>query len=217
MQNIIKEVIKRLETRRGAFHNEADLQFEFAWEINRVLLENNIDNRIRLEHFVENEKNKREYIDLLIVINENERYMFEFKYKLKKDVQTFNNEKYKFYNHGAQNLSAAAIFRDIKRLEKQVLENGVKEGYVIFLTNEKRKFNFAKSKSITGIKDFSLFNEQTDTFTIDTNKKYHYEHGKRNDKNEKGFKCEFEFKKDYRGQWESFNDYFDCLIIKVMK
>jgi hypothetical protein len=61
----------------------------------------------------------------------------ELKYKTKKAVFEFNNEKYSLSNHSANDVGRYSFRKDIYRIEKYLEKNqNSKVGYVLILTND---------------------------------------------------------------------------------
>ena len=62
MEGYIKKVLENLKLKRRVFYSEADLQFEFAWELHKILPEA----EIRLERPV-TINNEVYYIDIWVL------------------------------------------------------------------------------------------------------------------------------------------------------
>ena len=135
----IKKIIELLSQRRPIFHNERDLQFEFA-----LLLKELYNSDVRLEYFYSlesaNDKhNKRNYIDIVLQ-NSNDCILIELKYKTKTPKETIihNGELFLLQNHGAQDYGCYSVLSDLSRIEKVKEINGKKviAYYSVLLTND---------------------------------------------------------------------------------
>ena len=115
----MKDVISNLANRRPVFHSEADLQFEFAWELAQT---SGIP--IRLEVPTTNIGE----IDLII---RKPAAAIEFKYKTAKAQMNIGDEDFNLSQQGAQPLGRYDVLKDLWRIEKTGLG-----GYVFFLTND---------------------------------------------------------------------------------
>ena len=115
----IESTLEKLAERRPVFHSEADLQFEFAWEIRK-----SFDYQIRLEYPMRNIGELDIFLpDLSIII--------EFKYKTKKDSFLINGEAFSLKQQSANPLGRYDFLKDVSRIEASHME-----GYCIFLTND---------------------------------------------------------------------------------
>jgi hypothetical protein len=144
-------IIEELRQKRPLFHSEADFQFAFAWEIQRLYPYAHI----RLEYPPVHEPNK--YIVILVRIKDHS-YPIELKYKTKKLSVMSDGEPYHLKNHGAQDLGAYDFVKDICRVElfSDKLE-GFKNGYIIWLTNDPYYWNAPINPS-AGYAPFSVHN-----------------------------------------------------------
>ena len=136
----INIAIKDLSEKRKIFHSEADFQFAFAWELQKVLPKA----EIRLEYCPAYAKDM--HIDIYVIEN-GATYPIELKYKTKLFDDDVNGEYFYLKNHGAQDCGRYDFFADIKRIEdiKNNTQSNFKAGYAIMLTNEpsywKKSFN----------------------------------------------------------------------------
>ena len=110
----IKKIIELLSQRRPIFHNERDLQLEFA-----LLLKELYNSDVRLEYFYSlesaNDKhNKRNYIDIVLQ-NSNDCILIELKYKTKTPKETIihNGELFLLQNYGAQDYGCYSVLSDL--------------------------------------------------------------------------------------------------------
>jgi hypothetical protein len=124
----IKSVIDCLAKRRPVFHSEADLQFEFAWEIAATT-----GLPIRLEVPTPGIGE----IDLVIP---QPATAIEFKYKTSQVQMIVGRETFHLSQHAAQPLGRYDVLKDLWRIEKAGLG-----GYVFFLTNDSSYWRPCKS------------------------------------------------------------------------
>lgn len=115
----IEGILISLAKRRPVFHSEADLQFEFAWELRK-----SFDGRIRLEYPM------REIGELDIFLPD-PNVIIEFKYKTKKDSFIINGEPFSLKQQSANPLGRYDFLKDVSRVETSLMK-----GYCIFLTND---------------------------------------------------------------------------------
>ncbi len=127
----ILATIESLNHKRKIFHSEADFQFALAWEIRESIP----DCQVRLEYSPAT-INPAVHIDICVLFK-NEIIPIELKY-LKKGLKfQENDEQFDLRDNGAQDISRYDFLKDVQRIEyfKQSLP-GVKQGYVILLTND---------------------------------------------------------------------------------
>lgn len=147
MTEIIKtfdmtKIIEKLQDKRQIFCSEADFQLEMAWVIKEMYR----DAEVRLE-YVPTFDDKM-HIDILVFIS-NKWIPIELKYKTKKgemrDKKT--QEVFNLKNQGAKNIGCYLYLKDIERIEriKQEVKNNFKEGYAVFLTNDKTYLNHPRT------------------------------------------------------------------------
>ena len=204
----IKEILKELSKTRPLFQNETDLQFFIALALKEKGYE------IRLEYYSGKENNKRKYVDLVAVKN-NECYIFEFKYKTKKEEITISNERFELFDHQSKGLGSYLVLKDLERTEKHMnqkfLNLKVTKGYVIFLTNDKsykkglRNNHLCYNYALTDNKIF-IKNEPLE-FNIPSNKT-------KAETSVKDFE-EVKFKNTYQIKWETYSKYLDMLIFEI--
>ena len=162
------EIIKTLQKKRQIFCSEADFQLEMAW----VIKEMYTDAKVRLEYvpkFDDKTFNDKMRIDIIVFIN-NEWIPIELKYKTKKSKKgaledKITQEVFNLKNQGAKDIGCYLYLKDIKRIEsikEQKIEiikgqekNNFKEGYAVFLTNDKTYLESPQNNDCV-YKDFSL-------------------------------------------------------------
>jgi hypothetical protein len=115
----IEEVLKELGKRRPVFHSEADLQFEFAWEMRLRSVEG-----IRLEYPM-----KR--IGELDIFIQGSSEIIEFKYKTKKASLIIKDEHFALKQQSANPLGRYDFLKDVSRIEQSD-----SHGFCLFLTND---------------------------------------------------------------------------------
>jgi hypothetical protein len=127
----ILTAIETLSHKRKVFHSEADFQFALAWEIH----EQNPDSQVRLEYSPAG-ITPVVHIDICVLLN-NEVIPIELKYLKKKLKFQENDEQFDLRDNGAQDISRYDFLKDVQRIEhfRQTLP-GIKQGYVILLTND---------------------------------------------------------------------------------
>ena len=133
---VIKSVIGNLAKRRPIFHSEADLQFEFAWEL---------ATRTGLTIRLEVPTPRVGEIDRVIP---QPATVIEFKYKTSQVQMIVGREAFHLSQHAAQPLGRYDVLKDLWRIEKAGLG-----GYVFFLTNDPSYWRPCKNGNGS---DFSL-------------------------------------------------------------
>lgn len=119
------EVLSRLSKDRPVFYSENDFQFALSWKIKEL----HPDISVRLEKKV-NIAGKARYLDISLV-DMNEEFVIELKYKTKQAIFTNNSEEYILSDHLGHGNGRYDFIKDISRIE-----NYGKEGVAIFLTND---------------------------------------------------------------------------------
>lgn len=163
------EIIKTLQGKRQIFCSEADFQLEMAW----VIKEMYTDAKVRLEYvpkFDDKTFNDKMRIDIIVFIN-NEWIPIELKYKTKNSkkeeeiIDQITQEVFNLKNQGAKDIGCYLYLKDIMRIEsikEQKIEiikgqekNNFKEGYAVFLTNDKTYLKSPQNNDCV-YKEFSL-------------------------------------------------------------
>lgn len=143
-------VIACLARRRPVFHSEADLQFAFAWEAKtlvpgiEVRLETHPEPGVRLD---------LELIDPA----ETRGLAVELKYMTRLWTGESGGESFALKNHGASDLRAYDVVKDIERVERFVIRRPGWTGLVIALTNESAYWRAPTRGPITNADAFRLF------------------------------------------------------------
>ena len=162
-KSFIEKTIKYL-TENKLYRNEAQLQFDLAWEIQKEFERNQIsDWHVELEYLsaTSNKTNKKGktttqsyYTDIMLISDRGEFIPIELKYKTK---SIYNNGKQLLKTHGAQDLGRFDFLWDVQRVEN--LKNKkwrVNEklhtfsyGFAIMLTNDNLYWKTTRAKFIT--------------------------------------------------------------------
>lgn len=122
--------IRALQAKQKIFHSEADFQFSFAWELQKILP----DAKIRLEYTPPFARDM--HIDIYIT-DADGTYPIELKYKSKSIEVVVDDEYFKLKNHSAQDTGRYDYLYDISRIEYlRALDKRFVAGYAIMLTNE---------------------------------------------------------------------------------
>jgi|WetSurMetagenome_2_1015567.scaffolds.fasta_scaffold222964_1 hypothetical protein len=127
--NNVKNILLSLISKRLLFHSEDDFKFSLAWEIKSYLP----DSTIILEKPYKDKSGSILYFDIMIHMNKSI-IPIELKYK----TDFLDYKEYNLKKHAALNHSRYDFIKDISRIEKFCSGNdNAKNGFVIFLTNEK--------------------------------------------------------------------------------
>lgn len=125
----LDHVLSELRHQRHVFHSEADLQHAFAWEVHRLdpLM------RVRLETHPE----PGARLDLLLGRPDLDCHSaIELKYLTAAWSGVVDGEAFHLKNHGAQDVRAYDVVKDIKRVERFVAGHVGWNGAMVLLTNE---------------------------------------------------------------------------------
>lgn len=152
------KIIEKLQDKRQIFCSEADFQLEMAW----VIKEMYPNAKVRLEYVPK--FNDKMHIDILVFIS-NKWIPIELKYKTKNSkkeeimIDKKTQEGFNLKNQGAKDISCYLYLKDIMRIEsiKEQGEINFKEGYAVFLTNDKIYLK-SPQKNDCVYKEFSLEN-----------------------------------------------------------
>lgn len=128
--------MNKLGYERGCFSSEADFQFAFAWELQKLLP----DAKIRLEYCPAFDR--KMHIDIFVE-EDGQIFPIELKYKTKR----FQNNDYFLKDHSAQDFGRYDYIKDIYRIEKvKSLDKRYKSGYAIMLTNDPSYWELANAQ-----------------------------------------------------------------------
>lgn len=149
------EIIEKLQGKRQIFCSEADFQLEMAL----VIKEMYPNAKVRLEYVPTFDDKMR--IDILVFIS-NEWIPIELKYKTKNSkkeemIDKITQEVFNLKNQGAKDIGCYLYLKDIMRIEsiKEQEKNNFKEGYAVFLTNDKTYLKSPQNNDCV-YKEFSL-------------------------------------------------------------
>ena len=118
--------MNKLGYERGCFSSEADFQFAFAWELQKLLP----NAKIRLEYCPAFDR--KMHIDIFVETNG-----YTFSIELKYKTKIFKNNEYSLKGHGAQDFGRYDYIKDISRIEAvKCSDKRFKGGYAIMLTND---------------------------------------------------------------------------------
>jgi hypothetical protein len=122
-------LLGRLATKRPVFHSEADFQHAFAWEAHQM----DPELRVRLETHPE----PGVRLDLLLSRPDLRRHTaVELKYLTAEWLGEVDGEQFTLKNHGAQDVRAYDVVKDIGRLERFVGGRDGWNGVFIAVTND---------------------------------------------------------------------------------
>ena len=169
----IKDIIDSFAKRGTIFSNEAQFQFDLAWE----LRERNYGEKILLEHLIPKDSNgKKRYIDIVIK-NGDYCIPIELKYKTTdKEIEYLldNGEIVKTYNQGACDLGCYDFLKDLSRIEDIVSDKEyifiqgkdmkVEKGYVVIITNEKTYYEGPKNGKFDEDKKLYYYNQNGEKY-----------------------------------------------------
>lgn len=143
-------VLSSLAKRRAVFHSEADLQFAFAWEAKTL----NPDLEVRLETHPEPSVR----LDLEFIDPDSPRGLaVELKYVTRLWTGGRGSESFAVKNHGASDLRAYDVVKDIERVERFVGQRSGWAGLVIAVTNEAAYWRAPTHGRVTNADAFRLF------------------------------------------------------------
>lgn len=126
----IKSAIEILKNEQKVFHSEADFQFSLAWQLQKILP----NAKIRLEYCPIFDQDM--HIDIYVIDGE-QSFPIELKYKTRKIKQIVDGEQYNLKNQSAQDIGRFDFLFDISRIEKvKALDSQFETGYAIMLTND---------------------------------------------------------------------------------
>jgi len=125
----VVELLRTLAGKRPVFHAEADFQHAFAWEAHQM----DPDLRMRLK--THPEPNVR--LDLLLSRPDLRRHTaIELKYLTARWEGEVDGEHFALKNHGAQDIRAYDVVKDISRLERFVAGKPGWNGIFLAITND---------------------------------------------------------------------------------
>ena len=143
-------ILGRLAELRPIFHSEADFQFALAWQVKvhaphvQVRLETRPVPRLHLDLAFEDLRTGRST-------------GVEVKYLTRGWAGTVGAERFELKNHGAQDIRAYDVVKDIKRVEGFITGRSGADGAVIVLTNDSSYWRSPKVNDASNAAAFRLF------------------------------------------------------------
>lgn len=123
------DVVDRLRAARPVFHSEADLQHAFGW------VAHELDPQLQVRLETHPEPNVR--LDLLLSRPDIGRSTaVELKYLTAGWTGEAGGERFALANHGAQDVRAYDVVKDIERLERFVANRPGSDGVLLVLSND---------------------------------------------------------------------------------
>lgn len=145
----LAELMEELARRRPVFHSEADFQLALAWQIQQK----HPNLRVRLE----TRPAPGVHLDLALEEPGTERgTAVELKYLTRRWEGTVNGERYELKNHGAQDIRAYDVVKDICRVEKFIAGREGADGAVIVLSNDPSYWSAPKPNDTSNAAAFRL-------------------------------------------------------------
>ena len=127
MKAKIVELMDRLSHMRPIFHSEADFQLVLVQQIPNFVP----DCKVIMEHRPFSQEQMR--IDIWLP---KQKVAIELKYSTQMLNHSEGGEYFSLKNHSANDLRRYDFLKDIERLERVSLQNHVRGGFAIFLTND---------------------------------------------------------------------------------
>lgn len=133
----LENALNDLAVLRPIFHSEADFQLAFAWQVQQ----RDAAMQVRLE----TRPAGGVHLDLAFTRPDLGRATaVELKYLTRLWSGTIDGERYELKNHGAQDIRAYDIIKDIVRVEKFIAGTAGTDGAVIVITNDSSYWRPAK-------------------------------------------------------------------------
>jgi hypothetical protein len=142
-------VVGSLRMSRSVFHSEADLQHAFAWAAHEL------DPRLQMRLETHPEPNAR--LDLLLSRPETGRHTaVELKYLTAGWSGEVAGERFALRNHGAQDIRAYDVVKDLARVERFVAGRRQWDGLVLVLSNDPSYWSSPRHHRETNAQAFRL-------------------------------------------------------------
>lgn len=142
-------ILRRLAELRPVFHSEADFQFALAWQVKL----NAPDVVTRLE----TRPAPNVHLDLAFQdLSSGRSTVIEVKYLTRGWAGTVGDESFELKNHGAQDIRAYDVVKDIKRVEGFIAGRPGADGAVIVLTNDSSYWRSPKANDTSNAAAFRL-------------------------------------------------------------
>lgn len=164
MKKVINEVLDKLAKRRPLFWSEADFQFEFAWELHKMLdgkAKIYLERRFEIDNTSNNSTNEKSnksttnrslnklYVDIWVEYD-NKTYPIELKYTTKRCKIHDAENPVETKEQSARDAGCYRFLWDIKRLEdiKTTLKEKEVKGYAIMLTSDAGYYNHSGQSTL---------------------------------------------------------------------
>lgn len=150
----LQELISRLGAKRPVFHSEADFQHAFAWELH------NMDPTLRIRLETHPEPNVR--LDLLVSRAAPAAHTaVELKYLTAAWSGVVEGEHFALKNHGAQDVRAYDVVKDIGRLERFVAGRTRWNGVFVAVANDPAYWRPVQHGRATNASAFRIYDGVT--------------------------------------------------------
>ncbi len=147
-------LLQRLAQRRPVFHSEADFQHAFAWEAHSM------DPQLRVRLETHPEPGAR--LDLMLSRTDLDRHTaVELKYLTAGWVGDVARQHFELKNHGAQDVRAYDVVKDIGRLERFVDRKRHWNGAFVAITNEQSFWRSVTHGRATNADAFRIYDGVT--------------------------------------------------------
>jgi len=146
----LTDTLRVLAAKRPVFHSEADLQFALAWEVQR--------RDEAMEVYLETRPAEGVHLDLAFERRDLGRYTaIELKYLTRAwSGCDKNGQHYALRNHGAQDIRAYDVVKDVCRVEDFVGLRAGSDGAVVVITNDASYWRPVKLPDATGAASFRV-------------------------------------------------------------
>jgi hypothetical protein len=143
------DLVDRLRRSRPVFHSEADLQHAVAWVAHEM------DPRLQVRLETHPEPNVR--LDLLVTRADlGQSTAVELKYITASWTGEVTGERFVLANHGAQDVRAYDVVKDLERVERFVAKRPGSDGLVMVLSNDPSYWVSPRHARETNAKAFRL-------------------------------------------------------------
>lgn len=133
----LAEVLRHLAVRRPVFHSEADFQLAFAWQVQQ----RDAAMLVRLE----TRPARGAHLDVTCARPDLGRSTaVEVKYLTRAWIGEVNGKRYELKDHGAQDIRAYDVVKDVVRVERFIAGQRGADGAVIVLANDASYWRPAK-------------------------------------------------------------------------
>jgi hypothetical protein len=154
----LRNVTRRLGTRRPVFHAEADLQQELAWQVH--LLHPAVHVRLEVRIPEPSRPGRRERVDALIH-GPHGPVAVEVKYLTDALTATHENELFVLPRQGAQDITGYDVAKDLHRIEHFIRTGFAAAGAVLVVSNDPSYWTDPGHGRATGAAAFRLYDGRT--------------------------------------------------------